>query len=130
MEQKFIALQTKTFEKGQALADIIKGHKYIGDRDGEWFIDEFGEKRYLAQCEFGLYFREVKGKKKSTKMNDGNTPFYMMFFAEKDQDIIDWLETKTTTLEEKIATKGSRGGKADYIRKLIREDIARNKQGQ
>ena len=63
MEKQYIATQTKSFTAGQKLADIIKGRKYTADRDGEWFIDEFDEKRYLAQCEFGLYFREVKGKK-------------------------------------------------------------------
>ena len=133
MEKQYIATQTKSFTDGQKLADIIKGRKYTADRDGEWFIDEFEEKRYLPQAEFDEYFAEIRQKayKVKAKMryatSGKNYPLYMVLFPNKDQDIIDRLEEMKETAEEKRATKGGRNGKSDYIRRLIREDIARNK---
>ena len=50
----------------------------------------------------------------------------MVLFPSKDQDIIDRLEEMKETAEEKRAKKGGRNGKSDYIRRLIREDIADN----
>ena len=133
MEKQYIAKQTKTFTDGQALADIIKGRKYTADRENEWFIDEFEEKRYLPQAEFDKYFAEIRQKayKVKAKMryatSGKNYPLYMVLFPSKDKDIIDRLEEMKETAEEKRATKGGRNGKSDYIRRLIREDIARNK---
>ena len=133
MEKQYIATQTKSFTDGQVLADIIKGRKYTADRDGEWFIDEFEEKRYLPQAEFDEYFAEIRQKayKVKAKMryatSGKNYPLYMVLFPRKDQDIIDRLEEMKETAEEKRANKGGRNGKSDYIRRLIREDIARNK---
>lgn len=133
MEQQYIAMQTKSFTEGQKLADIIKGRKYTADRDGEWFIDEFEEKRYLPQAEFDEYFKAIKIKsyqvKAKTKYatSGKNYPLYMVLFPSKDQDIIDRLEEMKETAAQKRATKGGRNGKSDYIRRLIREDIARNK---
>ena len=133
MEKQYIAQQTKSFTDGQVLADIIKGRKYTADRDGEWFIDEFEEKRYLPQSEFDEYFAEIRQKayKVKAKMryatSGKNYPLYMVLFPSKDQDIIDRLEEMKETAEQKRATKGGRNGKSDYIRRLIREDIARNK---
>jgi hypothetical protein len=132
MEKQYIATQTKSFTAGQKLADIIKGRKYTADRDGEWFIDEFEEKRYLPQAEFDEYFAEIRQKayKVKAKMryaNSGkNYPLYIVLFPSKDQDIIDRLEEMKETAEQKRESKGGRNGKSDYIRKLIREDIARN----
>ena len=133
MEKQYIATQTKSFTDGQALADIIKGRKYTADRENEWFIDEFEEKRYLPQAEFDEYFAEIRQKsyKVKTKMryaaSGKNYPLYIVLFPNKDQDIIDRLEEMKETAESKHATKGGRNGKSDYIRNLIREDIARNK---
>ena len=133
MEKQYIATQTKSFTAGQKLADIIKGRKYTADRDGEWFIDEFEEKRYLPQDEFDEYFMAVKIKsyqvraKTKYAKSGKNARLYMTFFPSKDQDIIDRLEEMKETAESKRATKGGRNGKSDYIRRLIREDIARNK---
>lgn len=134
MEKQYIATQTKSFTAGQTLADIIKGRKYLADRENEWFIDEFEEKRYLSQAEFDEYFSEIRQKayKVKTKMryatSGKNYPLYIVLFASKDQDIIDRLEEMKETAESKHATKGGRNGKSDYIRRLIREDIARNKE--
>ena len=133
MEKKYIATQTKSFTAGQTLADIIKGRKYTADRDGEWFIDEFEEKRYLPQAEFDEYFAEIRQKayKVKAKMryaaSGKNYPLYMVLFPSKDQDIIDRLEEMKETAVQKRESKGGRNGKSDYIRRLIREDIARNK---
>ena len=133
MEKQYIAQQTKSFTQGQKLADIIKGRKYTADRDNEWFIDEFEEKRYLSQSEFDNYFAEIRQKAYKVKAkiryatSGKNYPLYMVLFLSKDQDIIDRLEEMKETSEEKRATKGGRNGKSDYIRRLIREDIARNK---
>lgn len=133
MEKQYIATQTKSFTAGQTLADIIKGHKYLADRENEWFIDEFEEKRYLSQAEFDEYFSGIRQKayKVKTKMryatSGKNYPLYIVLFPSKDQDIIDRLEEMKETAESKHATKGGRNGKSDYIRNLIREDIARNK---
>lgn len=133
MEKKYEALLTKSFTDGQALADIIKGRKYTADRDGEWFIDEFEEKRYLPQSEFDEYFSEIRQKayKVKAKMryatSGKNYPLYMVLFPSKDQDIIDRLEEMKETAEQKRENKGGRNGKSDYIRRLIREDIAKNK---
>ena len=134
MEKQYIAQQTKSFTAGQTLADIIKGRKYTADRENEWFIDEFEEKRYLSQAEFDEYFSEIRQKayKVKTKMryatSGKNYPLYIVLFPSKDQDIIDRLEEMKETAESKHATKGGRNGKSDYIRRLIREDIARNKE--
>ena len=134
MEQQYIATQTKSFTAGQKLADIIKGRKYTADRDGEWFIDEFEEKRYLPQDEFDEYFKAIKIKSyqvraKTRYATSGkNYPLYMVLFPSKDQDIIDRLEEMKETSEQKRESKGGRNGKSDYIRRLIREDIARNKK--
>lgn len=133
MEKQYIAKQTKSFTDGQSLADIIKGRKYTADRDGEWFIDEFEEKRYLPQSEFDEYFAEIRQKsyKVKAKMryatSGKNYPLYMVLFPSKDQDIIDRLEEMKETAEQKRESKGGRNGKSDYIRRLIREDIAKNK---
>ena len=133
MEKQYIAMQTKSFTAGQKLADIIKGRKYTADRENEWFIDEFEEKRYLPQAEFDEYFRSVKIKSYQVRAkmryatSGKNYPLYMVLFPSKDQDIIDRLEEMKETAEQKRATKGGRNGKSDYIRRLIREDIARNK---
>lgn len=132
MEKKYEALLTKSFTDGQALADIIKGRKYTADRENEWFIDEFEEKRYLPQAEFDEHFRAVKQKsyqlkaKNRYKTSGKTVAFYMTLHKTKDQDIIDRLEEMKETAESKHATKGGRNGKSDYIRRLIREDIARN----
>ena len=133
MEKQYIATQTKSFTAGQKLADIIKGRKYTADRENEWFIDEFEEKRYLPQAEFDEYFAEIRQKayKVKAKMryatSGKNYPLYMVLFPSKDQDIIDRLEEMKETAEQKRESKGGRNGKSDYIRRLIREDIARNK---
>ena len=132
MEKQYIAQKTKSFTDGQVLADIIKGRKYTADRDGEWFIDEFDEKRYLPKAEFDEYFAEIRQKayKVKAKMryatSGKNYPLYMVLFPSKDQDIIDRLEEMKETAEQKRESKGGRNGKSDYIRRLIREDIARN----
>ena len=132
MEQQYIATQTKSFTDGQALADIIKGRKYTADRENEWFIDEFEEKRYLPQADFDEYFRPIKIKSyqvraKTRYATSGkNYPLYMVLFPSKDQDIIDRLEEMKETAEQKRESKGGRNGKSEYIRRLIREDIARN----
>ena len=111
MEKQYIAQQTKSFTQGQKLADIIKGRKYTADRDNEWFIDEFDEKRYLPQSEFDEYFSEIRQKayKVKAKMlyatSGKNYPFYMVLFPSKDQDIIDRLEEMKETAESKQATK-------------------------
>ena len=133
MEKQYIATQTKSFTDGQALADIIKGRKYTADRENEWFIDEFEEKRYLPQADFDNYFKVIKIKsyqvKAKTKYatSGKNYPFYMVLFPSKDQDIIDRLEEMKETAEQKRESKGGRNGKSDYIRRLIREDIEKQK---
>lgn len=134
MEKQYIAQQTKSFTDGQVLADIIKGRKYTADRENEWFIDEFDEKRYLPKAEFDEYFAEIRQKayKVKAKMryatSGKNYPLYIVLFPHKDQDIIDRLEEMKETAEQKRESKGGRNGKSDYIRRLIREDIARNKE--
>ena len=133
MEKKYEALLTKSFTAGQALADIIKGRKYLADKENEYFIDEFEEKRYLPQSEFDEYFRLVKQKSYQARAKNNYAKsgkiFSMLFTfnAEKDRDIIQRLEAMKETEEHKRATKGGRGGRTEYIRRLIREDIARNK---
>lgn len=135
MEKKYEALQTKSFTDGQALADIIKGHKYLADKDQEYFIGEFGEKVYIRQDEFDTYLRPIKIKAYQLKAKNNyaksgkNTIVYLTLFPDKDQDIIDRLEEVKETAESKFLSKGGRGGKNEYIRQLIREDIARNKGG-
>ena len=129
MEKKYQALQTKSFTEGQALADIIKGHCYQADKEGEFFISEFGETVYLPSELFDLYFHEVKIKSyqrraKNKYQKAKTVPFYLTFFPSKDQDIIDKLEEEKENALEKT---GKRGGKGEYIRRLIREDIARNR---
>ena len=96
-------------------------------------FDEFEEKRYLSQAEFDEYFAEIRQKAYKVKAktryatSGKNYPLYMVLFPSKDQDIIDRLEEMKETAESKHATKGGRNGKSDYIRKLIREDIEKNK---
>ena len=116
MEQQYIATRTKSFTDGQALADIIKGRKYTADRENEWFIDEFEEKRYLPQAEFDEYFAEIKQKAYKVKAktryatSGKNYPLYMVLFPSKDQDIIDRLEEMKETAEEKRAPHPDRNG--------------------
>lgn len=134
MQEKYEALITKSFTDGQAIADIIKGNFYDADKEQEYFINEYQETIYLPIEKFDEYFRKVKiksyqqkAKKKYRKEN--SVAFYMVFNPKTDQDIIDKLESVKDTLENKIATKGSRAGKSEYIRRLIREDIKRETKG-
>lgn len=136
MAQKYQALITKTFNEYQALADIVKGRIYTADKDEEYFIGEFGDTIYLPKEQFDEYFRVVKQKsyeskaktryKKRATQNGKSKMVTLTFFVEKDKDIIDHLESFTATDEQKRQNKGGRGGKTDYIRRLIREDMAKN----
>jgi GTP-sensing pleiotropic transcriptional regulator CodY len=123
MEKKLIATQTKSFTQGQALADIIQGNTYIVNIESEYFVGEFKNTIYLPKEKMQEYFTEQQKKKYKYKeaqkradqkyRKNKTTGFYMTFFP-KDQDIIDHL----ATISE---------GKAEYIRRLIREDIERQK---
>ena len=136
MQKKYQALDTKIFNEGQILADMVKGRTYLADKEEEYFIGEFGDTIYINQNEFDLYFREVKQKsyqskaktnyKKRATKNGKNKMLCLTLFAEKDKDIIEHLDSITETIDDKRASKGGRGGKTDYIRRLIREDIAKN----
>ena len=136
MEKQYIATQTKSFTAGQKLADIIKGRKYTADRENEWFIDEFEEKRYLPQAEFDEFFIPIKQKSYQNKAKKSyqkravqqgkNKMLVITLFGDKDRDIIEHLDGLKETDEQKRASKGGRGGKTEYIRRLIREDIANN----
>lgn len=125
MEKEFIALTTKSFTEEQALADIIEGKKYIGDKDNEYFISEYGDTIYLAKEDFEIYFKsfERKSHRKAIQKYFKNNVkvVYLRLFPE-DKDIIQHLETI------KVEEKGrARNGQSEYIRKLIREDMQKQK---
>ncbi len=130
MQKKYQALVTKSFTDGQALADIIKGQCYQADKDQEYFVSELNETIYLPKEQFDEHFRLVKiksyqRKAKNKYVRSKTVAFYMTLFPNGDQDIIDRLEQ----VKETALTKdGNRGGKAEYVRRLIREDIAKNKE--
>lgn len=121
--KKYTALQTMAFKGG--LADIIKGKTYQGDKDQEYFINEFNETIYLSKEDFGTYFKvfERGSHRKATQKYFKNNVkvVYLRLFPE-DKDIIEHLETI------KVEEKGrARNGQSEYIRKLIREDMKRQK---
>ena len=138
METRYKALLTKTFADGQALADMVQGRTYLADRENEYFIGEFGDAIYLPKEKFDEHFKIVKQKSYQRKAkrdyikqstHDGrNKTFLVTLFGDKDRDIIEHLESMKETDEEKKASKGGRGGRTEYIRRLIREDIERCKK--
>ena len=125
MEKKLQATQTKSFTQGQELADIIQGNTYIVNVESEYFVGEFKNTIYLPKEKMSEYFAEPQKKKYKYAYSEAQkradqkyrksktTGFYMTFFP-KDQDIIDHL----ATISE---------GKAEYIRRLIREDMQKQK---
>ena len=137
MEKQYIATQTKSFTDGQVLADMVKGRTYTANKEEEYFIGEFGDTIYVPKEKFDEHFRIVKQKsyqrkakkdyQKRAVQNGKNKMLVMTLFGDKDRDIIEHLDKLTETDEQKRASKGGRGGKTEYIRNLIREDIARNK---
>jgi hypothetical protein len=50
----------------------------------------------------------------------------LITFFPEDKDLLEWLDSKKETIEQKRATKGGRGGRTEYIRQLIREDMLKN----
>lgn len=133
MEKKYTALITKTFADGQALADIIKGKTYMADFENEYFVGEFGDAIYLPKDKFDEHFKLIKQKsyqnnakkayQKRATQNGKRKVLVLTLFADKDIDIIQHLEGIKQSDVEKKETKGGRGGKNEYIRRLIREDI-------
>lgn len=136
MEKRYEALQTEVFTNGDVVAGIIKGHKYIANKEQEYFISDLNETIHLPKMVFDEYFREIKQKsyqlkaKNRYKTSGKTVAVYLTLHPTKDQDIIDRLEEMKETTESKHATKGGRNGKSEYIRRLIREDIARQKEEQ
>lgn len=136
MTKKYQALLTKTFASGQALADMVKGRTYQASKDEEYFIGEFGDAIYLPKDKFDEHFREVKQRSYQSKAKKNyqkravqqgkNKMLVITLFGDKDRDIIEHLDTLTETDEDKRASKGGRGGKTEYIRRLIREDMLKN----
>lgn len=123
MEKKCIALKTRSFTEGQAIADIIKGNEYIIDYDNEYFVGQFGNTIYLPQAQFSIYFKQVQNENSKAYRNryfkERVKSINLRFFP-SDQDIIDHLEGLKAT------TKSSqKNGVCEYIRRLIREDIAK-----
>ena len=130
MEKKYQALITQSFTEGQAIADIVKGNFYQADRENEYFISEFNETVYLPLEKFDEYFREVKIKpyQQKAKKSYVHKQFRILLtFFPEDADIVEWLDTKKETASTKKETKGGRGGRCEYIRQLIRQDMAKNK---
>lgn len=120
----YIAKETKSFTQGQVLADIIQGNKYQCDKKQGYFIGEFGNEISLSQEEFELYFKwDIKEShlKATTKYFKNNVKVVYLRLFPEDKDIIEYLENI------KASTKSpNRAGTSDYIRKLIREDMAKN----
>jgi phosphoglycolate phosphatase-like HAD superfamily hydrolase len=130
MKQKYTALITKIFTDGQAMADMVKGRQYEADKDEEYFIGEFGDAIYIPKEKFDEFFKVVKIKsyQQRAKKNYVNKQFRILLtFFPEDKDLLEWLDSKKETAEEKRASKGGRGGRTEYIRQLIREDMQRNK---
>ncbi len=134
MEKRYEARQTEIIAYGEVVVGIVKGNIYMADKEKRYFISELNETIHVPQMVFDEYFREIKVKdyqlksKKKYATSGKNVALYMVFFPEKDQDIIDRLEEMKETDESKRATKGGRNGKSEYIRRLIREDIAKQKK--
>ena len=135
MEKKYKAIVTKSFYEGQTLADIVQGRTYLADKEAEYFIGEFGEAIYLSKDNFDEHFKPIKQKSYQAKAKRNYQKraaeqgkqkiLFITLYADKDADIIEKLEQMKETEAEKKESKGSRGGKTEYIRRLIREDIAK-----
>lgn len=122
----YIAKETKSFTEGQNVADIIKGNKYQADKDQEFFVGEFGNTIYLPQADFDIYFKRderASHRKATAKYSKKLKVVYLRLFPNADQDIIEFL----STIKETNRTSVGRAGQSDYIRRLIREDMAKNK---
>ena len=121
----YVAKETKSFTDGQTLADIIKGNKYKVYKEDGYFIGEFGTQIELQENEFDLYFKNQdydnskEYKKNYFKQNVRCINFRLF---PSDQDILEHLESIKAT--ERTAKKN---GINEYIRRLIREDMARQK---
>lgn len=129
MEKQYKAIITKSFTPNQAMPDIVKGRTYKADKDNEYFISEFADKVYLSQEKFDEHFKAIKitSSQKKAKRNYArkNKTLLLTFFPE-DKDLLDWLDKKRETVEQKRESKGARGGRTEYIRQLIRKDMQRN----
>ena len=124
----YIAVQTKSFTEGQVLADIIKDNKYQVYQEEGFFIGEFGNKIYFAPEEFNQLFRMQEYENSKTYRNkylrERVKSINLKLFP-SDQDIIDHLEKIKLTEHTK-----KKAGQCEYIRRLIREDMQRQKQNQ
>ena len=120
--KKYKAIQTKSFKGG--LADIIEGNTYQVDKDQEYFINEFNETIYLPKEKFSEYFSIPKNAKQkyNNKYAKNNVKVVYLRLFPSDIDIIEHLENIKTN--EKSPSKN---GQSEYIRKLIREDMQRQK---
>lgn len=126
MLKKYIAKETKSFTVGQSVADIVKGNKYEGDRKLEYFIGEFGNTIYLPMEQFETYFnidKRVSLKKAVAKYYKNNVKVVYLRLFPEDKDIIDHL----ANIKEPTRLKAGRNGQSEYIRKLIREDMEKQR---
>lgn len=125
----YIAQKTISLTEGQAIADIIKGEKYEGDKENEYVIGQFGNTIYITQEQFDTLFKadERKSHRKATTkyFKDNIKVVYLRLFP-TDNDIIDHL----AKIKEPTRTNPNRNGQSEYIRKLIRADIERQKNQQ
>lgn len=127
--KNYIAKETKSFTDGQAVADIITGNRYQADKEQEYFIGEFGNTIYLSQGEFDTYFKSdtrASHRKATIKYCKENVKVVYLRLYPSDKDIIEFLDT----IKEPTRKDNSRAGANDYIRKLIREDMQRQKGSQ
>lgn len=124
MERKYIAKKTMNFSGQSSLYDIIEGNFYMGDKEKEYIISEFGEIVFVPKKTFTSCLNVVKSeaqKKYQKNYRERRTMIYITLFP-KDRDIIDYLEKTFPRTKAK-----QRGGKSEYIRRLIRDDMERHK---
>ena len=121
--KKYKAIQTKSFKGG--LSDIIEGNTYQADKEQEYFINEFNETIYLPKEKFSEYFsipKNAKQQQYNNKYTKNNVKVVYLRLFPSDRDIIEHLENIKSN--EKSPSKN---GQSEYIRRLIREDIKRQK---
>jgi hypothetical protein len=122
----YIEKQTKSFTEFQALADIIEGNKYQGDRKKGYIVGEFDNIINIPKEDFDNYFKSditTSHRKATLKYCKNNVKVIYLRLYPEDKDIIQFLEN----IKEPTRKDNSRAGASEYIRKLIREDMKKQK---